>query len=358
MASPLAVERAIRAKGEPAGSILRWLPSLTSLIFLLPLALLYWQVADPSALLTDPITGVDIRAGQWILSHHAIPQQGLFSFTLVPRAWCDWEWLSDLVYALLYRIHGLSAVVTIHLFLLCLASVIVFRTARLHAGRTIAFAVACLVMATTTIHWLARPHLFTWLLVALFAFLPERAEVTGNSRSLVALPLLMILWVNLHPGFVAGLLVLGVWSASSLLRWWFADNAGDTARRKGRAVWICLAPAACLAATLANPYFWRLDAHIVSYLFSSTSVTSHIAEWLSPDFHNSRLDCFELLLPLAGAAGLWQGLRGHFAHCALVFGWMHLALVSVRNVPLFAIVCAAPLAAAGERLLPRIIHVF
>src|SRR5205823_7748970 len=48
---------------------------------------------------------------------------------------------------------------------------------------------------------------------------------------------------------------------------------------------------------------------------------------------------------------LWQGVQGHLAHCAAVLGWMHLALASVRHVPLFAIVSAAPLAASVAGLL-------
>ena len=115
---------------KPAGSALCRLPSLTSLACLLPLVLLYWQVGGPSALLTDPNTGVHVRAGEWILSHHAIPRQDLFSFTLAGRAWCDWEWLSDVLYALLFRMRGLSAIVAFHLALLCLVSVILYRTAR------------------------------------------------------------------------------------------------------------------------------------------------------------------------------------------------------------------------------------
>lgn len=310
-------------------------------------------MGGPSSLLSDPIIGVDIRAGQWTLSHHAVPWHGLFSFTLAHHPWCDWEWLSDVAYALLYRLHGLSAIVAFHLALLCVTSVIVYRTARLRSGRTLAFAVTGLVMATTTIHWLARPHLFSWLFVALSAFLLERADVTGTYRPIVVLPVLMIFWVNLHPGFVADLLVLAVWWASAVLRWRFVDEAEERLRRRRQAVWMSLILAACLTASFANPYLWHLDGHIISYLLSPGSVTSHVAEWFPPDFRNPRLDWFEALLPMAAAAGLWQGVRGRLAHCALVFIWMHLALMSVRNVPLFAIASACPLAAAGARFLER-----
>src|SRR5205809_400617 len=175
-----------------AGSRLRRLPSLASLAFWLPVALLYWQLGGPAAMLADPNTGVHVRAGEWILRHHAIPRQDPFSFTLAGRAWCDWEWLSDLIYAGLYRMHGLGAIAAFHLALLCLTSLTLYRTARLRVGGTMAFAVTCLVMATTTIHWLARPHLFTWLFLGLFSFLLERADITGEHRLLLTLSVLMI----------------------------------------------------------------------------------------------------------------------------------------------------------------------
>jgi hypothetical protein len=161
----------------------------------------------------------------------------------------------------------------------------------------------------------------------------------------------MNLWVNLHPGFVAGLLVLSAWSVSALLQCLSIQDAEDRFRRRSRALWLCMTLAACLAATFANPYLWHLDGHLVTYLFSPSSVTSNVAEWLSPDFHNARLHWFELLLPLAAGAALWQGLRGHLPHCAIVVGSIHLALVSVRNVPLLAIIAVGPLAATACRLL-------
>src|SRR5215472_6075071 len=241
MASSTPAEYPTQVGVQAHGSALRRLPSLTSLAFLLPVVLLYWQVGCPSALLADPNTGVHVRAGQWILSHHAIPRQDLFSFTLAGRAWCDWEWLSDVLYALLFQVRGLSGIVAFHLALLCLISVVLYRTARLRVGPMMAFAVTCLAMATTTIHWLARPHLLTWLFLGVLCFLLERADVTGDYRPLLALPVLMILWVNLHPGFVAGPLVLGAWCVSALLQCWSATDGEDRYyRRRNPAFWLSL----------------------------------------------------------------------------------------------------------------------
>src|ERR1700756_4731637 len=80
MTSTVVHEDKVRSDIQPAGSASSGFPSLTSLACLLPLALLYWQVGGPSALLADPNTGVYVRADEWILSHHAIPRQDVFSF--------------------------------------------------------------------------------------------------------------------------------------------------------------------------------------------------------------------------------------------------------------------------------------
>jgi hypothetical protein len=326
------------------------LPLGAALAFLIPIVLLYWQVGGPSGLMADPSTGVYVRTGRWILAHHAVPRLDLFSFTMPSKRWVDWEWLSDVIFAEAYRVHGLPAVAALALLLLCLISVVVYLAARLHSGPIVTGATCALVMATSTIHWLARPHLFTWLGVSALFWILERHDL---ERRLSLVVVGMILWVNLHPGFIAAFLVMGAWLACAWLKSRFAGKTEerDVCRRqvKGYVVMLCM----CGLATLANPYFFGLDHHIASYLLSPHTVTGHVSEWLSPDFHDPRLAWFELLLPVAASAGIWHAFKRRFHWCFPIFGFMHLALFSVRMVPLFAIICAAPLAAAGEEVLAR-----
>ena len=332
---------------------LRWLPSLTSVAFVLPLFLLYWQAGGPSALLADPDTGLHIRTGDWILAHHQVPRRDLYSFTIPGKPWCDWEWLSDVLFSILHRCGGLGAITAFSLLLLCLTSVIVYRTARLHASRTVALAVTYIVMATTTIHWLARPHLLTWMLVALFCRMVDDSEFDNLSRRWLLLPLLMAFWTNLHGGFMAGLMVLASHMAGSAARAVLAGRKEDKAPFRQRVRGYTVLAMGCLAATLTNPYFTSLHLHITSYLFGGASVTGQVSEWLSPDFHNPRVAWFEVMLALGATAGLWHGLQKRFSWCLLTLGSAHLALVSVRNVPIFAIVSAAPVAAMIQDLIRR-----
>jgi hypothetical protein len=340
-------------KSPTVAAVVSWLPSLTSLAFGLPLLLLYWQLGSPSALLSDPNTGVHVRTGEWILVHHAVPREDLFSFSIRGQAWCDWEWLSDFIYALLHRWNGLAAIVTVSLAVLCLMSAMIYRTACLHARPAVAFAVTSMVVAVTTVHWLARPHLFSWVLLAGFCWVVERSRATGRRGCLLVLPVLMLLWVNLHPGFVAGLALLTVWFAAAAVKWGervVRQTGADERQPRAWACWFGLIGLACLAAMVANPYGMGLHRHVLWYLFSPSSVTTHVTEWLSPDFHNPRLYWFELLLPVCAAAGLWNAWRRRFAWCVLSLAGIHLALAAVRNVPICAILCAAPVASLIDEL--------
>src|SRR5262249_44140386 len=72
-------------------------------------------------------------------------------------------------------------------------------------------------------------------------------------------------------------------------------------------------------------------------------------EFLSPNFHAPLAVCFELMLGLAMAAAVWHLLRRRFHYPLLTIAAAHMALVSARNIPLFLIVAAVPVAlAAGE----------
>ncbi len=106
----LANSDAVPAERTRTNADLRKTPSGASVALMVPVILLCWQLGGPSSLLTDPNTGVHVRSGDWILSHHAVPRQDLFSFAIAGQAWCDWEWLTDTLYALLYRWRGLAAI--------------------------------------------------------------------------------------------------------------------------------------------------------------------------------------------------------------------------------------------------------
>jgi len=332
---------------EKVPVIAHFLPSLTDLAFLMPLIFIFFKLNGARMLLTDADTGWHVRTGEWILAHHQVPHTDLFSFSLPGHPWFAWEWLWDVMFAMIHQRWGLAGVVVASLAVICFTSAALFRLIRRKCNNgLVAIAVTLLATGACSIHWLARPHLFTLLFFVATLHITERAAgADGNPRMLLWLLPLTLVWTNIHGGFFVVFLVLACYIASDLLN---AAIEPDGQRRiqflRATGPWLA-AGAGCLAVTFINPYGWQLHKHVIQYLADPYQM-QHIAEFQSINFHAPSAVYFEPLLILALLTALWDARHRRFADVFLSLGWLHLALIAQRNVPLFAI-ASAPLVARG-----------
>jgi hypothetical protein len=108
---------------------------------------------------------------------------------------------------------GLAGVTLLAAVLIAATSALLFaRLAEQGANPVVAIVVMLLAGSAATVHWLARPHLFTCLFFLLAVRLLE-ADAARPSRRLWLLAPLAALWANLHGGFVILFAVLGCWAA-------------------------------------------------------------------------------------------------------------------------------------------------
>jgi hypothetical protein len=333
---------------------IKLLPSLTDFAFLMPIAFLFGRMDGVKTLLGDCDTGWHIRTGEWILAHGWVPARDIFSFSKPGAPWFAWEWLSDVVFAKLNALGGLQAVVLFSIVLLCLTFTALFLQLRRKANPIVAISVTLLAVAASSIHWLARPHLFTLLFLVLFYAALERVR-EGHPRLagvpyLVILPVATILWTNLHGGFFVGALMIAAFGAGEILTMVFSADASlrVSAWRNARAYF--LSSLACMAASLVNPYTYHLHVHMAQYLGDPFN-SLHIVEFLSPTFHHPMAMFFETMLLLSVATAIWSAFRGRFADALLMLVWAHGSLLARRNIPIFMIAAAPPVAAAIQEWL-------
>lgn len=319
--------------------LLRLFPSLTDVAFLLPLVLLFGRLDGVKTMLGDGDTGWHVRTGEWILAHHAIPHKDLFSFTKPGSPWFAWEWLWDVAFAWLHMHGGLASVVIASILLICLTSALLFQLLiRNCENRLIAIAVTFLVVGGTSVHWLARPHLFTMFFVVIWLAVIDRAE-KGTTALLWLFPLLTVLWTNLHGGFFVGILLAGTYGVGKLLEGCFA-NAPEKRASLIRSGWrYLLVASSCAAASFINPYTYHLHQHILAYL-TDTAQLDAISEFQTLSFHAAPAIFFEIMLALAAVTAVYEARRGRIAPVLLMAGWAHLALMASRNIPLFALISA------------------
>ena len=336
---------------------LKCLPSLTDFAFLMPIAFLLGRMEGVQTLLSDGDTGWHIRTGDWIVANRLIPTHDVFSFSKPDGVWYAWEWLSDVLFAGLNNLGGLRAVVLFSVLLLCVTAAVLFRLVLRHCNPVVGVVITMIAAACSSVHWLARPHLFTMLFLVLFFYALERAR-EGQTRIAgipfyIVLPVAMVVWTNLHGGFIVGIVMLGIYGCGELLKIAFtadASSRGPAARRS--AVYLGTA-LACLAASLVNPYTYHLHVHLFQYL-RDPYASQHIMEFFSLSFHHPVALFFESLLLLSGISVFWYASQGRFTESLLLLLFGHVGLLAARNIPLFAIVSAPLVAAAVQDWLTRL----
>lgn len=280
---------------------------------------------------TDGDAAWNLRIGEQILAH-GLPRTEFMLGPTYGQPTIYYEWLAQVIYAFVERIGGLNGVVALAAALVATEMTLLFAMLR---RRGVALPLALVLTLTgawlTTPTWTARAQHFTLLFVVLWCDWLWRYWRRGDSHLLWRFPLTMLLWVNLHGGFVSGLLLLGTATACA----WLFPAGRDHAHPRA----LTLALVGTLAACLFNPWGPGLLIHIAGYLHDPT-IMDNTKEFLSPDFHSAYALVFLALLLCTVGALLWRVRLGRLSPLDLAMAaiWTALALQSVRYVSLWALI--------------------
>ncbi len=317
-------------------------PSIPDLVFL-ALALGVPLALSQQLLNSDGDLGRHIRVGEYILGHGLL-HKDIFSFTRLGNPFVGYEWLSEVLTALAYRYGGLPLVAACCGLLIGATYRVVARLLlREGVDPFLAYVTAMLAAIIGSVHWLARPHLFTLLGVALVMSLLERGrDRDGGSwgaRVWAVIPLFAV-WANLHGGFLFGLIVIGVYIAGDLAE---AVTTGDRARWLARARGDAKAMAAAAFGTLLTPYGIHLPLHVLGW-FRNKYVIDHTGEYFSPDFHDFTNKVVLTVLLMIVAALALSRQRPSYPRLFLILLTIATGLIYQRNIPLIGLTALPVLA--------------
>jgi len=309
-------------------------PSIADILFIS--LLLYLCLFEGKRLLNDGDTGYHIRAGEFILDSFTVPRYDMFSFISPALPWTAHEWLAEIIMALVHRAGGLTGVVVFFALLIAGTFHLYFKTLRRENGNIyIAILLMIMVIATSKIHLLARPHIFSLTIMVAWYFLLDSYQYQDRDR-LYILPFIMLLWVNLHGGYVVGLFLIGVYLLGNLVQL-FTPQSELRQQAVTKAKKLTLILFTCLAACLVNPTGY----HILLFPFklvSDTYIMDHVHEFMSPNFHEP----FYFKYMLLGMIILFAATREklNVIELVLIVFFVNMSLYSVRYIPLFAIFSA------------------
>jgi hypothetical protein len=214
----------------------------------------------------DPDLWGHVLFGEGIVSSGAIPETDPYSF-LSDKPWINHEWLAECAMYLAFAVGGASGLVGLKVLLLVGMLVAVASSLRQRqiegTTRDLLLAFAVLGAFGQIDH--IRPQVFSLTAFAVLLSVLSSASAERPIR-LAVLPFLFAVWVNLHGGWIVGGGVLALWAVCTLV----------TKVERTEKAWLMACGAACLLATLANPFGWRMWA----FLWNTVGFgRAEITEW-------------------------------------------------------------------------------
>jgi hypothetical protein len=319
-------------------------------IFLISFACVYY-LSNAAILLSHLDLGWHLAAGDLIRDRGSVPFQDPWSFTSEGRQWYNLSWLWDVIASILFQYTSFSGLILS--VVACGALIVGYLTSTCLSSRASTLAVCISVLAACllypsfatapNIYLSVSPNTCTMLFCVIFY-----AECLKRTRCFL-LPAIMVLWVNLHGGFVLGFLIVGIFGGAALLR---RD-------------WVNLriygfAGAGCLIAIFINPLGWHIYDGVTATL--GHFVQAYITEWW-PYFRNiimpGSIPGIIYILIFVALELRHKGSRPIPLEARLL-SWLFLflGLYQFRYMSFFFIFSTVPLALHIDRLLPKHLNDF
>lgn len=291
-----------------------------------------------------------LKVGDWIVQHAAFPHRGILSRSAANRPWAAYSWGYEVLLSRFYARFGLLGIGLYGTLLTLAVAFAVYWMGRRLSG---SFWPACLLAVACCYAFLflmmPRPVFFSIILFCLTLTLIFEAQRSRRAETLCWLPLIFLLWANLHIQFIYGLAVVGLLVV--------INAAQRVAARVGLRLEYLELPrlplgrltavfAGCALATLIGPYSYHLYGVILEY--SQSKLIYTMIKELQPLSFRGYENYVELLL--AGAAFFavgWQKKIDPFKLALLAMASV-LAFRTMRDSWFLCIAAAACIADAGS----------
>ncbi len=313
---------------------------LTAIVFISIFAMAVRVPAD-----TD--TWWHLRSGQYILETRTIPTTDPFSHTRGGQPWIDHGWLAQVFWYALFALGGWTG---LSLGLATLVTVTFGLVWQITPGNQYVRAFSTILGAiTSAVIWVARPQMVSFLLAGLVLLLLERYKRAGR-RWIYALPLVTLLWANVHGGYAVAFMLIAAYVVGETFNRLTGHNDdpppgfGRDRVLSWRGIGALIAVAVVGFAVVAlNPNGWQMW----TYPFRTVGIGAlrdYIQEWRSPNFHLTMTWPFVAMLMLTLAAMGRTPRRADWTDLALVGMWAVWSLFAGRNIGLYGLLTVPALA--------------
>lgn len=211
---------------------------------------------------TDPDFGWHYKYGEYFVKNNRLLKNNDFSYTMPDYKWANSYWLTQVIMYSIGNKYGLIALSLV--FSAVLSSIALLILGRVVENKTTLSAVFIIFLSIIGIYYLSvRPMIFS----SIFLFVLLYVLIYKNSY-IKFLPIMFLIWANMHAGFTIGLFVFGIYVLEKIV-----TSKGAKTKLEPAFFFVI-----CLAATLINPYGISLWETLLKE--SNPLQFSHISEWV------------------------------------------------------------------------------
>ncbi|MCD6289305.1 MAG: hypothetical protein J7M34_02285 [Anaerolineae bacterium] len=289
-----------------------------------------------------------VRTGQLMLEMKHIPHVDLYTFTHFHEPWTYQAWLMEIGLYLIYRTGGAPLTLFVHAIVIVAGYILVQRElVRITHGDMPLAAVATIGGAVLgEQNWAVRPQSISFLFFGLTLSLLLRYEEKQGAQ-LWWLPIIFLVWVNAHGGFIFGLALVGAFAVGKL---WDVYRSGE----RRWPVRDLMLPLALTVFVLAlNPVGpMGIVKYVLGFVRSPGTRTLN-AEFRPTTIRTLTGALFTFVSLVLVSVLVWSRYRPAAWETIALVGFGLLALWAIRDPPWFGFVAAPVIARAKTYAVPR-----
>lgn len=284
---------------------------------------LIWTSWQPSM---DPDTHMHIAIGRCIYENWAIPKTDIYSHTLYGKPWAAHEWLSELIFFIVYRLGGWTALVLLMALALATSLALTLRFLLSRVPPVYAIFFTALTYSALATHLLIRPHVLSWPLMTIWISKLIQASEEMTTPPWYLMPIFGM-WANLHGSFVIGV-ALAIPIALHTIS--AAPRAKQSELLKG---WLIFLGSSILLCSL-TPI--GLKGLIFPLLLFNLHHLGMVDEWMP--YRLGTFNGLEFSLITYFVLALMGFIKINFVYALVIIGLLYQALTHNRYVSIFGLI--------------------
>jgi hypothetical protein len=320
--------------------------SITVVLTLLLFAVIFLRYLYPIYHGRDTDVFWHIKTGEVIVQEHGIPSTDPFTYTpkdpVREKALLHSYWLADLLLFLCYKSFGFSGLAVLRSVIICLTVLLVYLSLRKRGAFVsiiLSFMLGLSLMPTSAI----RPNLFSFLFAALMVTFIEHYRVNPKKRYQIGLFIIMVLWANMHGGYIIGVGLLLIYIVSEAIALLISLKKKKSIKKS---LSFCMTGIIAALATLINPLGIGLFTALPSYLnpgkkFLVSRIETEMGLFRTLKYYPNAMILLSLVI--VGIILIFTALhlarkRSGLAEFSVVSALFILSFISVRALPIFLVV--------------------